>query len=126
MMKKIISIICMLFAIILMAIPYGVAMTFAPGPSERVINYYSYFSMIPLGYGNWFPIIAAFLSIAVLLLILLSIKKSNTGKMIQVCLAICIITSILSWLIFDSISIVGVAVAIIHVIVLVLQTPHLQ
>lgn len=70
----------MLIAIILMATPFGVAMTFSPSPTKRVTRYYSYFNMMPFGYGNWFPAITAFLSIAVFLLLLVGIKKANTRK----------------------------------------------
>ncbi len=119
--KNIISICCMLIAIILMATPFGVAMTFSPSPTKRVTRYYSYFNMMPFGYGNWFPAITAFLSIAVFLLLLVGIKKANTRKAVQVCLTICIIASTLSWLIFNSISFVGVCVAVFHIILLVLN-----
>lgn len=124
MIKRTISICCTLIAIILMATPFGVAMTFAPGPTERVTKYFSYFSMMPLGYGNWFPVITALLSIAVFFLLLVGIKKANTRRVVQVCLTICIIASLLSWLIFNSISIVGACVAAFHIIVLVLQIPQ--
>ncbi len=124
MVKKGISILCMLIAIILMATPYGIAMTFAPGPTERVTKYFSYFSLMPFGYGNWFPIITALLSIVVFFLLLVSVRKANKGKAVRVCLALCIIASVLSWLIFESISLVGVCVAVLHAIALVLQIPQ--
>lgn len=79
-MKKNILICCMLIAIILMATPFGVAMTFAPSPTKRVTRYFSYFSMMPFGYGNWFPAITAFLSIAVLLLLFVGTKKVHTRR----------------------------------------------
>jgi len=79
-MKKIMSALCMLIAVILMALPFGVPMTFAPGPKERVVRYFSYFSMVPVGYGNWFPIITAFLSVIIVLLLLAGMKKVKYGK----------------------------------------------
>lgn len=124
MKANIISAVFMLIAIILMATPFGVAMTFSPSPTERVTDYFSYFNMMPLGYGNWFPIITVFLSIAVFLLLLVGIKKANTRRAVQVCLTICIITSVLSWLIFNSISFVSVCVTAILTIVFVLQITH--
>ncbi|WP_018306496.1 hypothetical protein [Desulfitobacterium hafniense] len=123
MVKKGISICCMLIAIILMATPYGIAMTFAPGPTELVTRYFSYFSLMPFGYGNWLPIITALLSIVVVFLLLLGIRKANTGKAVRVCLTLCIIASVLSWLIFESISPVGVCIAVFHAVALVLQIP---
>ncbi|SHN88459.1 hypothetical protein [Desulfitobacterium chlororespirans] len=124
MVKKCISICCMLIAIMLMATPYGIAMTFASGPTERVTKYFPYFSLMPFGYGNWFPIITALLSIVVVFLLLVGIRKANTGKAVRVCLVLCIIASVLSWLIFESTSIVGVCVAVLHAIALVLQIPQ--
>lgn len=120
-MKKIISACCILITIILMALPFGVSMTFAPSPTERVTKYFSYFSILPMGYGNWFPAIIALLSIFVLLLLLVGIKKANTGSAVQVCLSICLIVSLLSWLLFNSVSFIGVCVVTLHIIVLVLQ-----
>jgi hypothetical protein len=118
-MKKVISICCMLIAIILMTLPYGVSMTFGPSPTERVTKYFSYFSMVPVGYGNWFPVITALLSIFVLFLLLVGIRRVNTRRTVQVCLSICIIVSVLSLLVFNSASIVGVCVAALHIIVFI-------
>ncbi len=123
MIKKMASIICMVIAIVLMGTPFSVAMTFASGPTERITKYFSYFSLAPVGYGNWFPIITALLSIIALLLLLVGIKKTDTKRAVQVCLTICIIASLSSWLVFNSITIVGICVAVFHVIALVLQNP---
>ncbi|HOM01841.1 MAG TPA: hypothetical protein PLH43_03305 [Acetivibrio sp.] len=120
-MKKIASVCCMLITIILMALPFGVSMTFAPGPTERVTSYFSYFSMMPWGYGNWFPIITAFFSIIILLLLLAGMKKVNVGSAVQIFLIICIISQLLSWLLFNSGSIIGVCVMALHIAVLILQ-----
>ena len=38
MTKKIISVCCMLITIVLMALPSGVSMTFAPNPSDNVLK----------------------------------------------------------------------------------------
>lgn len=124
MMKKIASLCCMLISIILMALPFGVSMTFAPSPTERVTEYFSYFSMMPLGYGDWFPIITALLSIFVFMLLLVDIKKVNTRRAVQTCLCTCIIVSLLSWIVFNSVSAVGVCITVLHIIVLVLQAPQ--
>ncbi|ADU75569.1 MAG TPA: hypothetical protein DEF39_12720 [Hungateiclostridium thermocellum] len=120
-MKKIMSALCMLIAVILMALPFGVPMTFAPGPKERVVRYFSYFSMVPVGYGNWFPIITAFLSVIIVLLLLAGMKKVNTGNTVEILLIICIISQLLLWLLFNSVSAVGVCVMVLHIIVFILQ-----
>ncbi|WP_211274644.1 hypothetical protein [Anaerobacillus arseniciselenatis] len=105
----------------MMMLPFGVSMTFAPNPTDRVTKYFSYFSMMPVGYGNLFPFITALLSIVVLLLLLVRTKKAYNGCAVRVCLSICILMSLLSWLLFNSVSIVGVCVFALHIIVLVLQ-----
>jgi len=113
-MRKILAICCMLISIVLMATPFGIAMTFAAGPSERVTKCYSYFNMMPLGYGNWLPIITAVLSMAVLMLLLISLKRGKGEKSALVCSFICLITSVLSWLVFNSFTIIGAVIAIFH------------
>lgn len=88
---------------------------------ERVVRYFSYFSMVPVGYGNWFPIITAFLSVIIVLLLLAGMKKVNTGNTVEILLIICIISQLLLWLLFNSVSAVGVCVMVLHIIVFILQ-----
>lgn len=125
-MGKILAMCCMLISIILMATPFGIAMTFASGPHERVTSYYSYFNMLPLGYGNWLPIITAILSIIVLMLLLVSIKSGKGEKPAMACTIICVIASILSWLIFNSFTIIGAAIAVFHGAAILFQMQNKQ
>lgn len=118
MFKKIISIVSMLVAIVLMVIPYGVAMKFASSPTERVTLYYSYFDMIPFGYGNWFPIITAVLSIIIVLVLLIDSKRFNLKKVIKVLMSIGILSIILSWLTFDTFTFISLLILIIYIFVL--------
>lgn len=119
--KKLFSICCMLAVIILMVTPYGVRMVFADGPTERITFYYSYFSGMPIGYGNWLPVITALLSIAILTLLLIGLKKDMEKQPVLVLLVICIVISLLSWLVFGACSIVGIIVMIFQVIAVLLQ-----
>lgn len=119
-MRKAASTVGMLIALILMALPYGVAMTFADGPGKHLTFHFSYFSFTPIGYGNWLPIIIAVFSIAILVLVLVS-NKINTEKPVKTCLAICLVASLLSWIMFNAISVVGIIIAFIHSIVLIFQ-----
>ena len=125
MIKRIISTCCMAVSVVLMALPYGVAMTFwysGPPDFETVTLYYSYFNMMPLGYGNIFPMITAMLSSGVLMRLLIGIiavvrKRRNSddiGKPTFILLMICIIASVLSWVIFSAITVIGVIVVILH------------
>lgn len=121
-MKKVISIVGMLAAIILMIVPFGVAMRFSDGPTAYLIRYYSYFSMMPVGAGaNWLPFITAFLSIVTLVLLLIGIKKANMKKAVQICLSVCIAAIAVSWLLFASFTVLSACIMGIHIIVLALQ-----
>jgi len=116
-------------AVVLMSLPYGVQMQFVsdPGPPMEFVSfYYSYFSVMPIGYANWFPIITVLLSIAVLLMLVIRAvkqKKENnyTVKPLMICLTICIIASLCSWLIFNAVSVIGVIVLALHIATLALQ-----
>ncbi len=119
-MRKIISIIGILISLILMALPYGVSMTFADGPGNYLTYHFSYFSSMPIGYGNWLPIITAVLSIAIFILILLD-NKIKTEKPVKICLAICLLASFLSWIIFNAISVLGIIITLVHVTLLIFQ-----
>jgi len=118
--KKITLIALTTTSITLMFFP-GVAMTFSDGPNIRFTEYYSYFSGMPIGYGNWFPMIIAVLSIISLLLIL-----KNKYNIIKVCLCIMIIFNIVSWLIFNSFTALSLFVSVFHLsIFLIIQfTKH--
>lgn len=120
-MKRIISIFSMLAALLLMLLPFGVAMTFAPGPSQYMTKYFSYFSMTPVGYGNWFPIIIAVLSIIILLLLIFARDNENIKKTVLVLLGICLVASILSWILFSSFTFTGLCIMLIFLIVFAVQ-----
>lgn len=119
-MKKVYSIIGMILSIVLMALPKGVPMNFAPSPTETVTSYYSYFSPMPFGYGNWFPIITAILSICVVVLLLIGLKR-NCISVIKICLGITIIATLLSWAIFNAFSFISLAVIALHIYVLIIE-----
>ena len=125
----IISICFMAASIFLMCLPYGVAMKFVnnPGPPMEYATFnYSYISGMPIGYGNWFPIITVIISFTVLLMLIVSASrnsKSVTGSKnaTMICLSICVIATLLSWLLFSSVSVIGVIVCILHFATLTLQ-----
>ena len=68
--KKIVAFILVVLSLALMFVPHGVKMTFAAGPeaADKVIEYFSYFSAMPYGYGNVAPIFIGILTIAIILL----------------------------------------------------------
>ena len=118
-LQRIVLICCMAASIVLMALPYGVRMSFAaPGGSPHVIHH-SYFSGLPIGYGNWFPVIIALLSIAITIILIIKVIRNISdgkmfGKAVFICLCICLMASLLSWILFSAISVVGVIVFLLH------------
>lgn len=67
-MKKISLVVFPALTIVLEALPLGAVCTFAPSPTERVRETFSYFSLIPFGYANFAPLITAILTVVILLL----------------------------------------------------------
>lgn len=55
-------------ALILEILPVGAVMVFATSPTERTIEVYSYFSMLPVGYANFTPLLTGILTILIVLL----------------------------------------------------------
>lgn len=120
-MKKKITLVTLIAAsIILMLLP-GVAMNFSDG-YNTIMKYYSYFSGMPIGYGNWFPILTALFSIIVLILHIRNVKR---GALI--CQSICVVTSLLAWAIFVpangmlNVTVIGVVISVLHIVALIFQ-----
>lgn len=55
-------------ALVLESLPLGVAMVFASGPTERIVETYSYFSLLPLGYANVTPMLTGIMTAVAMLL----------------------------------------------------------
>jgi len=127
MIKRVLAVCCMALSIVLMALPYGVAISYwysGPPDFETVTSYYSYFSMMPVGAsGNIFPLTTVVISLMILVRLLISlgsyiskkVKKDDIGKPTFVLLIICVLTSVLSWSLFNAISIIGVIIMLLHV-----------
>ena len=92
-MKKISLVVFPALTIVLEALPLGAVCTFAPSPTERVRETFSYFSLIPFGYANFAPLITAILTVVILLLSLISLKKDSVFNALFV---LSIITAIIS------------------------------
>ena len=89
-MKKISLVVFPALTIVLEALPLGAVCTFAPSPTERVRETFSYFSLIPFGYANFAPLITAILTVVILLL---SLKKDSVFNALFV---LSIITAVIS------------------------------
>ena len=80
-------------------------------------------------YTNYFPIVTALLTIFVFLRLLTDAilvytgKKDEDapGKVVLICLGLCVIVSLLSYFIYDTISVIVIIIFILHIITLTLQ-----
>ena len=94
-MKKIRLVVLPAITIALEILPLGAVCIFAPSPTERVKETFSYFSPIPFGYANFAPLITAVLTVVILLLSLISLKKNGVFNSMFV---LSIITAVISLL----------------------------
>ena len=113
-MKKKILVLCILLCtLVLEILPYGAVCNFAnpEGQPHRVT--YSYFSMIPYGYGDFGPLITAILTCVLLVIIILSILlKKDWGKSISIISAIATLTSLAPLMFgFSNFSLVGAMIS---------------
>ena len=92
-MKKISLVVLPAITIALEILPLGAVCIFAPSPTERAKETFSYFSPIPFGYANFAPLITAVLTVVILLLSLISLKKDSVFNALFV---LSIITAIIS------------------------------
>ena len=115
--KKIVAFILVVLSLALMFVPYGVKMTFAAGPeeSDKVIEYFSYFSTVPLGYGNYGAILSGIATMAAAVLSAMNIK-SDMSKPVIVLMIVNINMSLLSWFIFGSFTVLGLIIFLLHII----------
>lgn len=76
----ILSLISLLAVLVLELLPWGAVLIFAPGPTERIRATFSYFSLTPFGYANFFPLLTAVLTVPLLLLSALLRLSAKPGK----------------------------------------------
>lgn len=94
-MKKISLVVLPALTIVLEILPLGAVCIFAPSPTESVKETFSYFSLIPFGYANFAPLITAALTVVILLLSLISLKKNSVFNAVFV---LSLITAVISLL----------------------------
>jgi len=112
-MKKIRLLILPIITIVLEILPYGAVLVFAPSPTDRVRETFSYFSLTPFGYANFAPFITAMLTCVVLLLALISIKQTRVCKALFIVSLIAAVISLLPLAFgFSYFSIVGVIITL--------------
>lgn len=109
--KKVIACIVILVSIIIMLMPVSVKMSFA---GENAVSYYSYFSMMPAGYGNYMPLLTGCISVCALIASVLNLKK-NTARQTMFLLIICINLNLFSWFIFSTFTFAALIVFLLHI-----------
>jgi hypothetical protein len=112
-------------AILLMILLKGVSMAFASGPLQYKYESYAYFDLMPLGYGNWLPLIAAALACLALVFILLTLfsktRSAAPKKTPLVLSAISIAASLLSFVLFNSMNAASLAIVALGALSILLQ-----
>ena len=113
MKKKMITLALLLSALILETLPYGAVCNFANPDGEPWRKTYSYFSMIPYGYGDFGPLITAILTCILLVIIILSILlKKDWSRSISIISAIATLTSLAPLMFgFSNFSLVGAMIS---------------
>lgn len=109
-----ISFAAIIAAIVIEALPYSYVMTFAAPPGEEPFyDFYSYFDLLPMGYGICFPLLTAISScvaaiLVTVLLINLIIQRRKNGRVVikgnaaVICTSVSVFFSILTNLLFSS------------------------
>ena len=99
-------------ALVLEVLPIGVVMVFATSPTKQTIEVYSYFSLLPVGYANFTPLLTGILTILIILLGAIALfrfdRVASIRKTIFVCSIISLLFSIVPLFLFGT---VGMTVA---------------
>ena len=83
MKKRFLYLLLPIITIILEVLPYGAVCVFAPSPTERVRETFSYFDLVPYGYANFSPLLTALVSCLVFILMVIFLIKGNEGIAIK-------------------------------------------
>ncbi len=105
-----------LLSLILMALPCGISMDFSTDSGQTLVQQYSYFSRMPIGYGDWFPLLAAVFTLLALVFLLL---RRDYGQMAPVCLGLAVASQALAWTLFGAFTVTSGVTAALQLAVLV-------
>lgn len=83
MKKRLSYLVLPIITIILELLPFGAVCIFAPSPTERVKETFSYFDLTPFGYANFTPLLTAILSCLIFVLLMIYCIKGNVGMAIK-------------------------------------------
>lgn len=82
-------------ALVLEVLPIGVVMVFATSPTKQTIEVYSYFSLLPVGYANFTPLLIGILTILIILLGAIALFRFDRAASIRKTIFVCSIISLL-------------------------------
>lgn len=103
-------------ALVLEMLPIGAVMVFATSPTERTIEVYSYFSMLPVGYANFAPLLTGILTILIILLGVIALfrfdKAASIRRTIFVCSIISLLFSIVPVFLFGTVGMTAASYAV--------------
>ena len=71
MKKKYGALFCAILALVFMALPFSMTLTFAAAPDNQIKKVFSYFDLTAVGYANPFPFLTAILCIADIMVLLI-------------------------------------------------------
>ena len=120
--SRILSLTALVVALIAEMLPNGAVLMFAPGPDERIRQTFSYFSLIPFGYANFFTLPTAILTVVVTLLsVIILLKKGKVIRLQKVtffCTAPALLLSIMPLLLFGTLFVTVLGVVITAMLLL--------
>ena len=109
-------------ALILEILPIGTVMVFATSPTKQTIEVYSYFSLIPVGYANFTPLLTGILTILIILLGAIALFKFDNAaslrKAMFVCSVISLLLSIVPLFLFGTVGMTAASYAVFCAILL--------
>ena len=77
MKKRVLYLLLPIITLILEIMPYGAVCFFAPSPTERIKETFSYFDLTPFGYANFAPFFTAIATCVIFVLLLIFCIKGN-------------------------------------------------
>lgn len=83
MKKRFLYLLLPIITLILEILPYGAVCVFAPSPTERVKETFSYFDLTPFGYANFAPFFTAIITCLIFVMLLVFCIKGNVRTAIK-------------------------------------------
>lgn len=121
-MKRVLGLGGIIASLVLMTLPYGAAMEFAPGLGSSVTYYFSYWSLMPMGFGNYLPLLAGISSFGVVIWTVLGGYIPH-WKLYRSLLWVGPGASVFSWVLYDSYSHLSLGIVSLQLISLFFLMP---